>query len=108
MHSIFQDYFERLTDLHREVLVNIEGLSPEALDWSPLQKNSGDMNSINVLVTHLCGAERYWIGDVALGEPSERVRSAEFEVRELNSEILAEKNFYFHCICPISNGKATT
>ena len=91
MHPIFQDYLDRLNDLHQEILSLIEGLSPEALDWTPLKETSGDMNSINVLVTHLCGAERYWIGDIALGEDSQRMRDREFVVRELTAEILAEK-----------------
>ena len=91
MHPFLQDYINRLTDLHQEILDNIDGLSQEALDWTPLQQTSGDMNSINVLVTHLCGAERYWIGDVACGDPSERVRSTEFEVSGTNAEILAER-----------------
>jgi hypothetical protein len=93
MHAFLQDYLERLTDLHQGILDSIDGLSSEALDWTPLQATSGDMNSINVLVTHLCGAERYWIGDVAMGDPSERVRATEFEVRGKNAEVLAEKIF---------------
>lgn len=93
MHTFLQDYLQRLTDLHQGILDSIEGLPSEALDWTPLRETNGEMNSINVLVTHLCGAERYWIGDVALGNPSERVRTAEFEVRGMNAEILAEKIF---------------
>jgi hypothetical protein len=49
------------------------------------------MNSINVLVTHLCGAERYWIGDVAAADPSDRVRSEEFQATGLNAEQLSER-----------------
>jgi uncharacterized damage-inducible protein DinB len=55
----------------------LEGLPPEALDWSP----GPDVNTIDVLVAHLAGAERYWIGDLVGGEPSQRVREAEFRVR---------------------------
>jgi uncharacterized damage-inducible protein DinB len=93
MHAFLQDYLERLTDLHQGIIDNIDDLPSAALDWTPLQEINHDMNSINVLVTHLCGAERYWIGDVALGDPSERVRAAEFEVRGMNAEVLAEKVF---------------
>ena len=63
MKPYFEDYIRCLTDLHQEILEAIEGLPAKALDWTPMQETSGDMNSINVLVTHLCGAERYWIGD---------------------------------------------
>ncbi|HBY07419.1 MAG TPA: hypothetical protein DEH22_06405 [Chloroflexi bacterium] len=91
MHPIFEDYLHRLTDLHAEILSAIESLPPEALDWTPLRETSGDLNSISVLVTHLCGAERYWIGDVACGDPSGRVRADEFEVQGLSTEVLAHK-----------------
>ena len=49
------------------------------------------MNSINVLVTHLCGAERYWIGEVAIGDPSDRVRDEEFLVSGLKVDDLVER-----------------
>ena len=91
MHPYFLDYLERLAELHQDILNAIDGLPSEALDWTPIQKTTGDMNTINVLVTHLCGAERYWIGEVACGEDSGRVRSEEFQVSGLDSAILAEK-----------------
>jgi uncharacterized damage-inducible protein DinB len=91
MHSMMQDYLQRLNDLHQDILTAIEGLSPEALDWIPIQEIRGDMNSINVLVTHLCGAERYWIGEVACGDPAGRLRAAEFQVSGMDAETLAEK-----------------
>ncbi len=49
------------------------------------------MNSINVMVTHLCGAERYWIGDIACGDSSDRVRDAEFLVSGFSVEVLTQK-----------------
>ena len=95
MDPLFQDYLQRLIDVHQDILTAIEGLSLEALDWIPVkssnQEATGDMNSINVLVTHLCGAERYWIGDVACDDRSMRVRSEEFEVHGMNAILLAEK-----------------
>lgn len=91
MHSFYQDYLQRLTDLHQGILNAVEGLSPEALDWTPIRKTTSDMNSINVLVTHLCGAERYWIGEVACGDPSGRVRENEFRVSGMDAETLAER-----------------
>ena len=36
MQAIFQDYYERLSDLHQGILTAIGGLSTEALDWTPL------------------------------------------------------------------------
>ena len=91
MHLFFQDYLERLTDLHQDLLSAIEDLPPAALDWTPNDNLSAEMNTINVLVTHLTGAERYWIGDIALGEPSERVRDSEFQVSGMQQDELSEK-----------------
>ena len=44
------------------------------------------MNSISVLVFHLTGAERYWIGDVAAQEPSDRDRDSEFKVHDVGMD----------------------
>jgi hypothetical protein len=100
MHSFFKDYLERLSDLHQGVENTIEGLPPEALDWTPIRETSGEMNSISVLVTHLCGAERYWIGDVACDDPSGRVRKEEFKVSGLDANTLTQQikvaNDYAH------------
>ncbi len=77
MHRVFEDYFIRLEVLHASVEKAIAGLPPSALDYVP----GPDMNSLTILVTHLAGAERYWIGDVAGQEPSGRIREKEFQAR---------------------------
>ena len=82
--SILQDYLERLEFLHDGIERTIEGLSTEALDWTP----GPDMNSLAVLVVHVAGAERYWIGDVVGHDPSDRDRSAEFRSRGLDAAAL--------------------
>lgn len=74
MHEYFVAYQERLTELHQNVSDAVDGLSPEAIAWVP----GLEINSIQVLVAHLAGAERYWIGDVAGQLPSGRVREEEF------------------------------
>lgn len=79
MEQFFVDYLDRLGVMHDEIQQAITGLLSEALDWSP----GPEMNSIAVLVTHTLGAERFWIGDVALGQSSKRVRAQEFEVNSL-------------------------
>jgi uncharacterized damage-inducible protein DinB len=75
MHEFFESYYDRLQILHRGVSEAVADLPQEALDWQP----APSMNSLSVLVVHLCGAERYWIGDVAGQDPSGRIRSEEFE-----------------------------
>ena len=74
MDSFFKDYLDRLEELHKDIAIAIKPLSQEAIDWVP----GDDIPSIGILVTHIAGAERYWIGDVAGGSPSERDRDAEF------------------------------
>jgi len=91
MHTFFEDYLQRLTRLHQGIIAAIRDLPPEALDWVPVENPDAEINSINVLVTHLAGAERYWIGDIALGDPSGRVRDEEFQVEGLTGESLIEK-----------------
>ncbi len=46
------------------------------------------MNSFCVLAVHTVGATRYWIGDIAFGELSNRNRAAEFEARGLSHDEL--------------------
>jgi uncharacterized damage-inducible protein DinB len=87
MDKFFRDYMDRLEELHREISDAIKGLSPEALDWVPGRK----MNSMAVLVVHLVGAERYWIGDIAGGDRSGRIRAQEFQVRGFEYQELIER-----------------
>jgi putative acetyltransferase len=80
MQKFYEALLDRLHELHTEIERALDELPSAAMDWQPGE----DMNSLNVLVTHLTGAERYWIGDVARGDPSDRDRDAEFRVKGLN------------------------
>lgn len=87
MQTFFEDYMNLLQQSHNEILEALEGLSSEALDWFP----GTEMNSISVLVFHLTGAERYWIGDVAAQDPKERDRDAEFRVHGVGIDVLKNR-----------------
>lgn len=87
MHPFFAEYLDRLSDIHTACREALAGLSPEALNRRP----GPDMNSIAVLITHLTGAERYWIGDVAAGESSDRVRATEFTAEAPDAESLRRR-----------------
>jgi uncharacterized damage-inducible protein DinB len=76
----FDGLFDRFCELHADIEKAVDGLPSEALDWIP----GAEMNSIAVLVVHLVGAERYWIG-VALNGPPERDREAEFRTQGLSA-----------------------
>lgn len=84
MERFFEDYFERLQTLHRDFIATFDDLPAEALDWVP----GGDMNSLCVLVVHTTGSARFWIGDAAMGEPSNRNRAAEFRTSGLSHDDL--------------------
>ena len=87
MEQFFADYLERLQSLHEDMKKSIKELPQAGLDWKP---GSG-MNSLSVLIFHTTGAERYWIGDVACQDPSERDREAEFKVQGLDAAKLNER-----------------
>ena len=87
MLPAFADYFQRLQSLHNDIEAALEGLPQDALDWVA----GPDINSLTVLVIHLSGAERYWIGDVAGDLPSGRNRSDEFLVKGLDAEALISR-----------------
>jgi len=87
MQTFFTDYINLLQEHHNNILETLDGLRPAALDWTP----GPDMNSISVLVFHLTGAERYWIGDVAAQDPTERDRDAEFRVHDVEMDVLKKR-----------------
>ena len=87
MQKFYEALLDRFEELHGEVLKSLDELSPEAFDWKP----EADMNSLSVLIAHLSGAERFWVGDVARGEPSQRDREAEFRVNGLSRESLQQR-----------------
>jgi len=84
MRPILEEYWGRLQSLHEGIEGAIEGLPQVALDWVP----GPGMNSLGVLVAHIAGAERYWIGDVAGRDPSGRDRAAEFRTQGLDGTAL--------------------
>jgi len=87
MQTFFKEYLDLLQDCHNGILEALDGLPQAALDWIPGQ----DMNSIGVLLAHTTGSERYWIGDIAAQEPSNRDRDAEFRVHDVEADVFRKK-----------------
>jgi uncharacterized damage-inducible protein DinB len=87
MQTFFKSYLDLLQDCHNGILEAIKELPPDALDWSPGQ----DMNSIAVLLAHITGSVRYWIGDIAAQESSNRDRDAEFRVRGVEADVFRKR-----------------
>jgi uncharacterized damage-inducible protein DinB len=87
MQRFFEALLDRFQELHAEIEKSLEELPSEALDWVA----GPEMNSLSVLIVHLSGAERYWIGDVTRGDPSNRNRDAEFQVKGVDAAYLSQR-----------------
>jgi uncharacterized damage-inducible protein DinB len=87
MHPFFVDYLRLLEAMHREFEQALGGLSEDAINWVPAEGT----NSLAVLAVHSAGAERFWIGDIALQEPLHRDRPGEFLTSGLNAEQALER-----------------
>ena len=87
MQTFFKDYLDILQACHTDILKALDGLPSAALDWT----SGPEMNSISVMVFHLTGAERYWIGDVAAQEPSDRDRDSEFKVHDVGMDAVRKR-----------------
>ncbi|MEM7331333.1 MAG: DinB family protein [Chloroflexota bacterium] len=75
MHQLFKDFQERFAKAHQDLLNVLDALPEHAIDWVPGE----GMNSTAVLIAHVAGASRYWVGDMALGDDSQRIRQDEFD-----------------------------
>jgi hypothetical protein len=84
MEAFFTSYLALLHELTEDFVKTFDDLPDEALDWVP----GADMNSLVVLVVHTTGSARFWIGDVVLGESSNRDRASEFLARGLSKDEL--------------------
>ena len=94
MQPYFAEIYNRLAKSRTQITEALEGLQDDASDWSP----GPEMNSITAIVTHIVGSERYWVGEVILGEPSHRDREAEFAAKGQSmaqlQELLADSLSY--------------
>ena len=102
MSIFYNDLMDRLSELHAEIEKSLDGLPSDALDWV----QGPEMNSITVLVTHLTGAEQYWIG-VAVNEPHERDRAVEFltkglGIEELKARVVSTEDFARQALTSLS------
>jgi uncharacterized damage-inducible protein DinB len=87
MHTFYTDCLNNLQELHKDVENAIEGLLPEALDWSP----KDGVNSITALVVHIAGAERFLFGEVIAGQSFDRDRDAEFQMKNIAPDALTQR-----------------
>jgi len=86
MQPFFEAYLLNLRELHNDILNALKELPSAALDWSP----AAEVNSIEALVVHTVGAQRFLIGEVVGGNPANRDREAEFKAHGLETETLTQ------------------
>ena len=82
MDPLIADFLLLLEEKHADFEAALAGLPPEAINWQPC----AGANSLAVLAVHSAGAERFWIGDVAMQEPLERDRPSEFATQGFTAE----------------------
>lgn len=81
------DYLELMARQRAEMLRTVEGLPPEALDWTPLPDIT---SSIAVLVNHSAGVIRLWFVEGLTGQETARDRAKEFAARGHDAAALAD------------------
>jgi len=84
MERFFADYLDELKMLLQEFEAAITDVPQDGLNWQP----GPDMNSMAVLIVHTAGSARYWVGDISLGDSSNRDRDSEFASRQHDSAAL--------------------
>jgi len=87
MLTFYADYLNNMQELHEDIKNALEGLPPEALDWSP----KPGVNSITVLIVHLTGSQRFLFGEVIGGQDIHRDRDAEFRAKGLAPDVLKQR-----------------
>jgi uncharacterized damage-inducible protein DinB len=65
---------DHLDDVWTSLLAAVRDVDEDLLQWAP----GPEFNSIAILLRHLAGSERWWIGEVIGGVPAHRVRESEF------------------------------
>ncbi len=82
-----EHYAQALQRLHTDAAAVLEHLPAAALNWRPLEGDEST-NSLAITLAHMAGSERFWVGEVAGGQPAHRDREAEFHVQAASAEEL--------------------
>ena len=77
---------EVLEELHKEIYKIVEPLTDEQINWAHPRLS----NTVGILLRHIAGSERYWIGEVVGGRPAHRERATEFVREPLKKGALVE------------------
>ncbi len=87
MDIFYLDFLDCLENMHGKIKWLVASLPQPALDWS-LQPGLG---SLSMLVSHIAGAERYWVGEVVGREQPIRRTGTVYRVTGLSSRELCQR-----------------
>ena len=87
MDIFYTDFLDCLESIHAKIKWLVASLPQPALDWS-LQPGAG---SLCMLVSHIAGAERYWVAEVVGREQPIRQPGAVYRVTGLDSRELCQR-----------------
>ena len=74
MDAAVQALAAHLDETWDRLLKDVAGADESRFHWTP----GAEFNSVAILLRHLAGSERYWIGEAIGGIPSHRARDKEF------------------------------
>jgi len=86
MEPEIKGYLTEFNILRRDIQNSLKGLSDEGANWHPLPEAT---NSIYAILTHIIGADQFWIHQVIEGKKIQRDRAAEFRASGNLGELLA-------------------
>jgi uncharacterized damage-inducible protein DinB len=87
MDNFPTEFLNCMESLHSKIKWLVASLPQAALDWSP----QPGVGSLCMLVSHMAGAERYWVGEVAGQEQPVRRPGAVYKVTGLDSQELCKR-----------------
>jgi uncharacterized damage-inducible protein DinB len=84
MDTFLMDFLDCMESNHEKIKQEILGLHQPVLDWTP----RAGMGSLCMVITHVIGSERYWVGEVACRKKSIRPAGAVYRVTGLDANEL--------------------
>lgn len=75
-----------LESLHEDIVKAVDSLSDDEINWAHPHLS----NTIGILLRHIAGSERYWIGEVVGGRAMHRQRETEFTRERLRKTPLVD------------------
>lgn len=98
MEAEIKGYLSEFNFLRNDIQNAVWELNDEGANWHPLPAGT---NSIYAILTHVMGADRFWIHQVMGGQEIQRDREAEFRASGNLNELLTRWNKHWSEITSI-------